>query len=222
MSNDASISKKSFLISSYKANVDGFYIPPRPKQCPEFCYTTPCKNKIIFHSFRQRKVGPKHNLAIFFCSDHKRYFTTYPPGWLPWKRQPLQKMNPEGYPIKGEDLFTAAEDIARGEKWPETGNTGKMVFHTQRRHIYLISKIFGFYSDIKLLHHLSLIFNLAEIDLRSSMEHARDGPLRVMGKEGVAILQKLKDQGEKISNKIYHAGYLIGLWGKPIFLSTNQ
>lgn len=202
-----------FVVARYRADGSGNYLPEAPALCrvsfdPSFC-------KIFFHCSRARKAGPIHKLAVFHCSAHKIYFTVYPPGWAPWLRLPLQAMNPEGYPIDDDDIFVASKDLAFNKKWLET-NAKKMVFRTQRGHVHFSAKILGFHPHLKSLHPISLVLDLPELDLRASAERARDGPLRIMGKEGVAILQALRDQNEKKLSKLYHAGREIGLWGTPI------
>ena len=79
------------------------------------------------------------------CSTHKKGFTIYPPGYVPYGRQQLAPVAPDGHLItekSGAQLFRgtyfdAALDAAVGHFWPCESTTGSLSarYCTQKRHL---------------------------------------------------------------------------------------
>lgn len=70
------------FVSAPYVEDNGVWRPVRVKECPvgEGC-------QIVKHSWRPRKTGPGHPVAILQCLMHGRYFTVYPSGHVPYGRQ---------------------------------------------------------------------------------------------------------------------------------------
>ena len=130
--------------SPYYADSDGKLIPELPDWGP--CHNwdqRPC-NLGIDH-YRDRKTGPCFPILVIRCSTHKKGFTIYPPGYVPYGRQQLAPVAPDGHLItekSGAQLFRgtyfdAALDAAVGHFWPCESTTGSLSarYCTQKRHL---------------------------------------------------------------------------------------
>jgi len=100
--------------------------------------------------WHDRVTGPRHRLRKVRCKTHGRAFTLYPPGHVPYGREPLLSQ------AEGTDacdprssLVGAAVASCRGEHWPD-----ELIFdehgpvrRTQRRRIARVSALLGFDRD---------------------------------------------------------------------------
>ena len=71
------------------------------RHCPCADDDRPCRLKK--HSFRARKTGPKFPLRVMYCHTHQRYFTVYPMGHIPYGRESVVALDPQGCPRDGEE-----------------------------------------------------------------------------------------------------------------------
>lgn len=53
--------------------------------------------RIRQHDWRKRKTGPSVALRVLKCKSHRRAFTVYPPGYVPYGRQAWIPVDPRGY-----------------------------------------------------------------------------------------------------------------------------
>lgn len=118
--------KASFLCAPYFAGGNGRWEPSQTlDRCPlaeagELC-------QICKHGFRNRKTGPEIPLRILRCEPHSRYFTVYPPGYVPYGRccvavvdlqgEPVERLTPEPEASCRGSLFEAPLDVAAGRIW---------------------------------------------------------------------------------------------------------
>ncbi len=103
----------------------------------------PCR--LYAHHDRPRKTGPCFPIRVMCCRTHGRCFTLYPPGHVPYGRQRLAPVAPDGNPLvsaKGAErfrgtLFEAALDAAEGQVWPHRYCDGSPLprFPTQLVHL---------------------------------------------------------------------------------------
>ena len=86
---------RPFLCMPYVAGEGGC---PRPvkgiERCPWAVLGETCK--LERHSFRERKTGPRFALRILYCATHRRYFTVYPPGHVPYGRVAVAPVDERG------------------------------------------------------------------------------------------------------------------------------
>ena len=90
----------------------------------------PCR--LWFDHRRERKTGPEFPLTVLRCGAHDRCaFTLYPPGHVPYGRQRIAPVAPDGGAVRSEGddalevfcstAFCAALDAAAGRPWPRDG-----------------------------------------------------------------------------------------------------
>jgi hypothetical protein len=133
-----------YVVSAYYANSYGKLVPELPDFGP--CHNwdqRPC-NLGIDH-YRDRKTGPCFPILVIRCSTHKKGFTIYPQGYVPYGRQQLAPVAPDGHLIiekSGAQLFRgtyfdAALDASVGHFWPCESTTGSLSarYCTQKRHL---------------------------------------------------------------------------------------
>lgn len=93
-----------FVIAPYHCSPGGTLVPERPTVCAWADDGSPCRVRLKI--VRSRKTGPPHDLWVFYCPAHGVYFTVYPPGYLPFARQAVVAVMPDG---------TASDDDADGK-----------------------------------------------------------------------------------------------------------
>lgn len=104
---------RAFVCAEY-VEEEGRRRPIGVKECPvgEGCQIGP-------HSTRERKTGPDFGLRIFKCSVHDRYFTVYPPGYVPYARQRIAPVTEGGAAIVpvNEDESGIRSDAELKQLW---------------------------------------------------------------------------------------------------------
>jgi hypothetical protein len=133
-----------YVVSAYHADNEGNLIPELPDLGP--CHhwdQRPCKLGI--DHYRDRKSGPGFPISVIRCRTHQKGFTIYPPGFVPYARQPLTPVAPDGHlttATSGAPLFTgtyfdAALDAAAGRFWPRESTSDSLSarYGTQKRHL---------------------------------------------------------------------------------------
>ena len=84
-----------FICAPYAADEDGAWRPVSViPQCPWAEVHEPCR--ILQHGFRERKTGPEFPIQVLRCGSHKRHFTVYPMGHVPYGRVSMAPVDPGG------------------------------------------------------------------------------------------------------------------------------
>ncbi len=78
-----------FVVTSYVAGADGVFVAELPACCPIGCADSGLECCVVQHHLRARKSGPQHCLCVATCRTHGTAFTLYPPGYAPYRRQPV-------------------------------------------------------------------------------------------------------------------------------------
>jgi len=107
-------------------------VPYRPglggSLLPEIPADGPCRDRagvcdVQPHDWRPRITGPCFPLRVVRCKTHLRSFTLYPAGHVPYGREAVAPVSPDGQPT-GEcvdrfagTIFGAALDAAHGVAW---------------------------------------------------------------------------------------------------------
>jgi len=95
-------SARRFICAPYAAGEDGAWRPVDAiPQCPLTEGHSPCQ--IGAHGFRDRKTGPEFPIQVLHCHTHRRYFTVYPLGHVPYGRVRMGPVDPGGYPLEVDD-----------------------------------------------------------------------------------------------------------------------
>lgn len=195
-------------------------MPKMPKEGP-------CRDpegpgcRIGVHHWRARKTGPEHPLAVLRCRRHRLGFTAYPPGHVPYGRQRIAPVAPDGGVVRteGEELaetvFSGAVDAAQGKAWSRKG--GGPCWSVQGRHLGRLARWVGVSPDLgegarsEQAAHLGV----AELVLRDQADHiaARPG-YRRRGEAVVRVLSALRRASRL--ERLLAAGFEAGLWGFPM------
>jgi len=115
------------VVVPYRPGADGRLRPEVPGEGPcRGAAGGPCR--LAEDHWRDRATGPCFPLLVMRCLTHRRGFTLYPPGHVPYGRDAIAPVSPDGQSAGGGPdrfagtVFAAALDAARGVPWPREGN----------------------------------------------------------------------------------------------------
>ncbi len=156
-----------FVVSPHLPNNDGELEPALPSHCPlQHLYEFPCRLGI--DHLRQRKTGPCFPLVVLRCLAHSLGFTLYPPGHVPYGRQRLAPVAPDGTiilpadlsdsggaeadrePFFADTIFDAALSAADSHPWPRESKKNSLhpLFSTQETHLNFASVLLGIAPEV--------------------------------------------------------------------------
>lgn len=140
---------------------------------------------------------------VIECVNHRRYFTLYPPGYVPYGRKRL---------IVEEDddeqtIFTAAKEASAGEKrWSETGDDGRW-WSTQWRQIRRCGALLGLECEVpkgeKVSMHLGISLH-EHLEARSRYAHSS---FRERGRTVMQVVAAAISAGLGLLWRLLKAGY---------------
>jgi hypothetical protein len=144
------------------------------------------------------------------CHTHRRSFTIYPPGYVPYGRRPLLLVDHTGGEVIPEDsqsplqdtLFNAALDASIEHLWPEEvqlgplpeGGVAEQSRRTQRRHVGGALRLLGLniFATLGDREGVARHLKIGVTRLEAGAKKVRDGPsLIVQGMEAVRVLEQL-------------------------------
>ena len=219
---------RPFVTTPYKV-VDGQLRPVLPARGPCWSEAAPCRTRI--QHLRRRKTGiPWGFVAVAICVTHGLSFTLYPPGHVPYGREPWVALGPDGSDLdsgtganKGptsSGYFGAANDAADGSRWPvdSAPSPPDAVRTTQRRRVAKAAALLGLEGDLSLgpetvadvtgLPAGELLEALGRLaitrDLVRRGREIRDVLAHVAGRAGRALMDRFAV-----------LGHLVGEWGPP-------
>lgn len=159
------------------------------------------------HHLRSRKTGPKHLLVVARCYKHKRAFTIYPAGYVPYARTSLSP-SPK---LRKVSVFLAALDAGTGGKrWCNNG-TGEPSWPTQQRHIARAGGWLGLCGGLR--DRAAEELGIALHEHGAARWSFQRGGYRNRGKAVVAVLALLEDDGEAWV-RLVRVGEAVGLCGR--------
>ena len=136
-----------FVISPYRPNPEGVLEPFIPSKGPCGIDSSESCHLCVDH-WRERKTGPCFPILVMRCLTHKRAFTVYPPGHVPYGRVVMAPVAPDGNRLDGAEpkvdsenafegtYFQAAIDAKSGKAWPRQCPGGSTFWwSTQGRHL---------------------------------------------------------------------------------------
>lgn len=185
-----------------------------------------CTCRVSFHHRRERKTGiPWGWVAVAHCLEHGGGFTLYPPGHVPYGREPMAARGPDGHPVAAGDerdastYFDAARDAARGERWPRSDapDPPGAVASTQRRRLERAAGLLGLVADVPPdLETAAGVTDLGPgrlLDASHALERSRS--LREWGARVSELLGRLRAMaGRGWLDRIRLLGRGAGLWGR--------
>lgn len=213
-----------FATTAYEANKDGALRPVLPSRCV-FARGAETCSMFVGHD-RPRKTGPRFPIAVVGCSAHPhRRYTLYPPGHVPYGREPVAPCSPSGgllrdgapgEPVWEATLFAAAVDAAGGERWPSDSPAGDpRRRRTQGRRLELAGWLVGVHAEIAdaARERIATRLGVPTLRLRSAArEWTKSWTMR--GAAVLAVLLAVSVDGALL-DRILAAGALGGLWARP-------
>ena len=218
-----------FVVSPYSAGPDGVLKPAMPTVCPRGAGggRTPCTVKL--HHSRERSTGPGFALVVLHCETHGKAFTVYPPGHVPYGRQPVAKVAPDGSAVAGagggaapyaDTLLSAATDAAEGIAWRRecAGDMDQRRWSTQCRRIALSTRVLGVSPELpeqirgaiaEALAVPGLLLHAAANDIKT------DSGYRQQGRSVSSVLEAMEPPA-RAYYRIAEAGHLAQCWGRPL------
>lgn len=207
--------KRDFIFARYERDDYGECNVQMPKSAPCGC-SGECR--IREHSMRERRTGPGHPLVVIECTVHGRYFTLYPPGYVPYGRRRLI--------VEDEDdeqtVFTAAKEASAGaERWSETGDEGRW-WSTQWRQIRRCGELLALECEVAKGERVSMHLGISlheHVEARSRYGHSsfRERGRAVMQVVGAAI-----GAGVGLLWRLLKAGYESGCLGRSFYADAQQ
>lgn len=217
MCQDGGCAARIFVVSDYRPDEAGRLVAVIPDRCPVAGAGGGCRIWLNHH--RVRSSGPQHDLVVVRCVEHRRAFTLYPAGHVPYGRGPVvsasadAKLHAEPWE---ETIFTAAEDAANEERWPsDSPAEDSRRRRTQGRHLQLGACLTGV--DAKLSdEQRALIAKHLDVPtmlLRDAVvAPSCSWPER--GKAILAVLAELKHTNS-LPERVLAAGAEAQLWPPP-------
>lgn len=222
-----SAARLPFMVTPYSAEPGGEFVPARPDVCPRSEQDLrPCV--ISLDHVRKRSTGPCIELTVLRCRTHRLGFTLYPPGYVPFGRQRLALVAPDGHVIELEvagveaftdTLFGAALDASKRTQWTRARKGGSdRWWSTQMRRVDAAVQVCGVAPDL-------------EASVREAMAQAlrvetlllRDGADAIARRPGYwhrgqavrAVLERVLS-GPCVLERLLVSGFLAGRWGAPL------
>lgn len=200
-----------------------------PACCPHADDGPPCRVRI--HHDRRRKTGiPWGSVAVAICRAHGLVFTLYPPGCVPYGREPYVELGPDGSALERDpgDLrsaassgyFVAAHDAAEGVLWPvdSAPTPPDAVRSTQRRRMSRAATLLGLKEGLP--PDPAVVASVTGLPAGALLELASDlaliGDLRRRGRQVRDVLMQLaRCSGRALMDRLAVLGHLAGRWGHP-------
>lgn len=228
--------RRPFVITPYSSDASGVMRPVLPACCPAGAESRDPPCRIGVHDWRKRKAGPDFPLAVVRCHRHQVSFTLYPPGFGPYRREPVVKLAPDGAPIirdaEGGDpeatedplredfentLLQAAVDARDGLSWrrPDEASADGGSWSTQCRHLGLGARILGLARDVsaRVVETIGQVLSVETLHLRDQRSQIGRG-YRSSGQVICSVLARLRRSARRAWSLLW-CGYLTGCWGEP-------
>ena len=219
---------RPFVTSPYKSENDRIRAVV-PACCPHADDGPRCRVRI--HHRRKRKSGiPWGFVAVAGCQVHGLVFTLYPPGSVPYGREPYVELGPDGSVLERDPgvskhalssgYFLAAHDAAGGVLWPvdSAPTPPDAVRSTQRRRVSRASTLLGLESGA--LPDPAVVADVTGLPAGDLLEVASDlavvGELARRGRQVREVLMRLtRSAGRALMDRLAVLGHLASRWGHP-------
>ncbi|MGQ0672397.1 MAG: hypothetical protein ACT4N2_05890 [Hyphomicrobium sp.] len=172
-------------------------------------------------------------MVVIACHAHGIAFTLYPPGYAPFRRQPVAKLAPDGNPIGAASeprddslagtVFEAALDAKDGRRWArETGaEVPERWWSTQGRQLRLTARLVGVANDIaeKVREGIAATLSVGTLMLN---ELCQSRGYRAIGRAVCKVLASLKGGWPRRARQLLVCGHIIGQWGEPMHWDATR
>jgi hypothetical protein len=207
--------KPDFIVSEYRHDEQAGWRPTLPTSCP--CAggaAEPCE--VAEHSYRERRQGPGHPIVVVQCRAHGRFFTIYPPGFVPYARQALPTTASE---VETAPALRAIRDAADDDtaRWPDYGDEERPGWATtQWRHLQRLGTWLGLRGTELLGQQVAAALDLPlHVHAAARQDYQAGGYQR----QGRAILRVLRAVGRRVRDlwpRLLRAGHVAGLIGRAV------
>lgn len=185
--------------------------------------------EIAVHHRRERKTGPEFAVLVLRCRTHRRAFTLYPLGQVPYGRLAVAPVGCDGDLLGREDtdgasgpslgwqttVFLAALQAASGQAWPRESDGIARTWDRQQELIARSAQLLGLAPNTsprigeQIAQQLQ-VPRLELLDAARAFEGANGYKER--GRAIVAVLGRLQP-GRCLLEQLLACGVLAGLWG---------
>ncbi len=221
-----------FVCSPYfPAKTDGTLTCEIPDVCPLGIQLGEQHTCIVsFNYRRERKTGPCIPLVIVQCLTHNISFTIYPPGHVPYGREPLVDIALDGFQIESESesekdaavnsfagtLFDGALMASQGFFYPKEGpyDLPMICYDTQLNHIRKSALLLGIAEAYQVPHneHIAEVLNIPRQFQIGQFSHIPGQPWNSK-KSGKAIRQMLENvPRDCLFERLASCGFMCGIW----------
>ena len=232
------VARRAFTVTPYTANADGVMDASMPSRCTRHqAGDAPCSVRVDHR--RERKTGPRFALTVARCRLHRRAFTLYPPGHVPYGRvaiapvsadgalltdapssEPTAEEPPIAQPSFLDTVFGAAIDATAGRAWPREHPARPAHWRTQGRRLLQGARLVGIapttaHDEVR--HREQMARRLGVPTLLLVEQARRWNEARGYRQRGAAIALVLAEleASRRVSDRLLSAGTLAGLWGRP-------
>lgn len=217
--------RRPFVTTPHHVSEDGV-TADIPTRGPCWSDGSPCR--ISVHHARDRRTGQAWGwVAVVRCRRHRKAFTVYPPGHVPYGRVPLVVLAPDGEAVRGsgndaaETFFAAAADAGQSEPvfWPvdSAPTPPGAVRSTQRRHVRAGAALLGLSGDAPGPELAAAVSHLpcgALVEARQELAGSRGLP--EWARTVVGFLHDFaRCAGRALMDRLAVLGHLAGWWGPP-------
>jgi hypothetical protein len=229
------------MVTPYTADAAGVMVASMPSSCSrreaDDPRDPPCRLRKDHR--RDRKTGPLFALTVARCRPHRRAFTLYPPGHVPYGRTAIAPVSSDGALIRdapseagtpgeapiappsfSDTVFGAAIDAAAGRAWPRAHPARPAHWRTQGRRLVRGAQLIGIAPttlDDEVRHREQMARHLGVPTLLLVEQACRWNKARGYRARGAAIALVIAEMeaSRRISDRLMRAGALGGLWGQP-------
>lgn len=211
--------REPFVVTPYFPREDGVLTPQIPDVGPCGAATGEACRLAVDHR-RQRKTGPCFPLTVMHCRTHRRGFTLYPPGHVPYGRQLIAPVSFDGAPVRSDEetpyrgtIFRAAFDAtAQGQ-----ARGAECLRSTERRSLRRLTRLVGVDPGLTMTERaaVSEVLVVALLLLVDQMRRVwRESGVPRSAEAVVAVVSRLP-RTPRVADRLAVAGYVAGLWGRP-------
>ena len=217
------LSTPVFATSVYEPDVGGELRAVLPARC---ALATPGDGdcRVGVDHRRERTTGPCFPIAVVRCATHPlSRFTLYPPGQVPYGRQPIVICSVSGPllldpqtrdPTWDKTLFQAAHEAAVDKRWPPHSAIAEAgVRRTQGRHIERAGLLVGIHPTLSERERIATRLRVSTMTLRTARSQW-SASWTTRGAAIVFVLMAVPIDGS-LPDRLGSAGYAAGLWAKP-------
>lgn len=188
---------------------------------------------VSFNYFRERKTGPCIPLVIVQCLTHNISFTIYPPGHVPYGREPLVDIALDGFQIETElenetisntfegSLFDSALKASQGLFYPKEGpyDFPMSCYDTQLNHIKKSAMLLGIVATDQVSHneYIAETLNIPRQFQIGLASHYPEQPWNSL-KAGQSIREILENLSRDcLFERLASCGFICGFW-PPLYI----